>query len=130
MEVKDQHTLCVVLQALNCSLICQSGGWKGIASGLGINQLWQQTPKTLNSPYVNNTGSPILASINVRIAASNNSYRSLTFFVDGKAQGAAGFFPYVTNSLFVDQQLMAVVPSGSQYMLTGDGAVLSWFELR
>lgn len=39
MEVKDQHTLCVVLQALNCSLICQSGAWAKQVNEIEIFQV-------------------------------------------------------------------------------------------
>lgn len=98
------------------------GGGGGGSSGLGFNQSWQNvlSNRSAGTTYTNTTASPIMVNVTFRV--SNPQTASLS--VDGVVIGQ--FIAVNTSTGTVS----AVVPTGSIYSATTNGAIDNWVELR
>ena len=106
-------------------LICQSGVWRSNGNGLGYGQTTLDVLpyRVAGQDYVNDTDAPILVTVTFR--STNPTYQLI---VDGVAVSSFRFYPSITNSLYVQAPITAVVPPGSIYRATG--GVVGWTELR
>lgn len=105
--------------------LCQSDHWRSNGQGLGFGQsnLDVFAYRTAGQDYINDTGLPILITVTFR--SYNPIYQLI---VDGVAVSSFRFYPSITNSLFVQAPITAVVPPRSIYRATG--GVVGWTELR
>ena len=98
------------------------------ASGLGINQTWQDVhlSRAMNVGYVNTTGRPIVVSASGGVAAYTTAWQVIV---------NAGFGNVVASNATLNPNdasatIQAIIPAGHTYYLTGGGAIAYWAELR
>jgi len=109
-----------------------AGVWTGTGpglGGLGVNQTWQDLTgsRALDNTYTNNTGSPIMVSVNFSDGSTTGTIQCFVngvtivnwlFDPPGNAGGAGATF---------------VVPSGQTYSASAGGGnqgLVLWAELR
>ena len=99
--------------------------WQGSGKGLGYGQsnIDVTAFRVAGFDYLNDTGAPILVTVTFR--STNPTYQLI---VDGVTVSSFRFYPSITNSLYVQAPLSAVVPPGSSYRTAG--GFISWTELR
>ena len=96
-----------------------------VTDGFDLGQKWVdvKSDRTSDITYKNETGKPILVSIDLQGVTSSNFN---TIFVDGVVTSRA----YPSTSAGGNTQ--AIVPNGSTYYFNqlSNGAILTWSELR
>lgn len=96
------------------------------AQGIGVGQTWQNVTgsRSGGTTYTNNTGKPIMVSVNTNSTVNNITTTTLT--VDGLAVSSNGSQGGNLNGV------TAIVPAGSTYSVSigAGGSLNSWFELR
>jgi len=96
------------------------------AQGLGIGQTWQnvKASRAFGVTYTNTTANPIFVSLAV---FGNNGGSMATMYVNGIWVGETG-----GATLALRDQLSAVVPAGSTYLVTNNSnaTIDAWAELR
>ena len=98
------------------------------ALSIGVSQTWQNmiAQRGLNISYPNNTGKPIMISIQAQM--TQNQYLDLV--VGSVSVSYAGFSSNPTGA--VGGTVSAIVPNGVSYIVnsTGVSSGLKWAELR
>jgi hypothetical protein len=95
-------------------------------AAIGVNQTWQDltSSRSLGTTYTNNTGRPIMVSVNTN--STVNTITTTTLTINGLAVASNGSQGGNLNGV------TAIVPNGNTYSCSGgSGSSLnSWFELR
>jgi hypothetical protein len=105
-----------------------SGTSNSLNAGIGVNQTWtdvKTTPgRVSGTTYTNSTGKPIAVVV---MCNSGSSTVGLTITVGGVAFGGsvnyAGTAAYTARDFFI-------VPNGVTYVVTSNGTITNWLELR
>lgn len=108
------------------SLVQPSGGQSITGfSSLGYGQTWQSfnvgVQRSVSTTYYNTTGKPIM----VNVSMSQNGTNTLSITVSGVNLG-----PSSVPSVSANFVVMAIVPPGASYLISGGSTVLNWYELR
>jgi hypothetical protein len=94
--------------------------------GLGIGQTQTDvtSSRAVNTTYTNSTGDPIYVNLTVSTGTGSDS----RWEIDGVVNPGGTY----TNSSGGRNNLTAVVPNGQTYkvVLGGNGAIISWMELK
>lgn len=94
---------------------------------IGVGQTWQDVSasRAFGTTYTNTTGRPIQVSVYVEATAAN---LIASLAVNGLTVGITGSSGAANNGGY--GQLIATVPNGSTYAVSGTAGARGWMELR